>query len=48
MVRKRNSEYLTPKLRHEIRNLIITSYESLDEFQKKDRRSEVCVAPDYY
>ena len=35
MARKKNTEYLTPILRHEIRNLIASKYKSLDEFQRK-------------
>ncbi len=34
MARKRNTGYLTPALRNEIRKLIAQNYQSLDEFQR--------------
>ena len=34
MARKKNTAYLTPALRNEIRRLVASEYKSLDEFQR--------------
>lgn len=34
MARRKNSEFLTSALRHEIRHLIAQKYQSLDHFQR--------------
>lgn len=34
MARKKNTVYLTPALRNEIRKMIADKYQSLDEFQR--------------
>lgn len=35
MARKKNTAYLTPALRAEVRRLILAKYRSLDEFQRE-------------